>query len=46
MQEGEDDHQGILQAQDLMAALGLESAPRVEAAYRDLLATGQGVRDE
>jgi len=46
MREGEDDHQGILQAQDLMAALGLESAPRVEAAYRDLLATGQGVRDE
>jgi adenylate cyclase class IV len=38
MQEGEDDLVGMQQAQDLMKALGLEAAPRIRGAYRDLLA--------
>lgn len=44
MQEGEDDLVGMQQAQDLMKTLGLETAPRIRGAYRDLLAehpTGQ-----
>jgi predicted adenylyl cyclase CyaB len=42
MQEGEDDLVGMQQAQDLMKALGLEAAPRIRGAYRDLLAELSG----
>ena len=42
MQEGEDDLVGMQQAQDLMKALGLETAPRIRGAYRDLLAAHPG----